>query len=157
MAPRLTWLDYTSSVAGSPSALGLTWLGTDGRLNVLVLDPDSGNGTKFITTMSTWLPVCAPTLISGLVWYMAWVDGAGFIWLTSNEGLQDPMGSAWNTALGLASPYGQVLPPLNTPEPGVTLSWAVDDYPDGLLIAYCGSQAQEPCVSAMSVDPAQWE
>jgi hypothetical protein len=157
VAPRLTWLDYTQTGQGNSSMMGLTWLGTDGRMNLLVLNPDTGNGSKYTTRFAgPYGVVCAPTLIAGVCWYLGWVDGAGFLWLSSNEGLRVPMGSAWTTAVGVVSPYGLVFPPNAVPEPGVSLAWAVDPNPDGLFLAYCSSQPPRPSVSMMSIDPAQW-
>jgi hypothetical protein len=142
--PRLNWL--------MGGMLGLTWLGTDGELNLLTLNPDTGQGTKYIARTSVG-STCAPTVLIVGWWYMVWVNDNS-VYLTCSETMGTANGS-WYKALGLGCQG--TLPSVD----GVGLGW--NQAGDGLELGYrslgiTGEQAPNgmPCVGQMSLDPTQW-
>jgi hypothetical protein len=166
VAPRLSFLDPTYTGLTTSGLLCLTWLGTDGRMNILLIDPDSGQGTKYIVGWDGPAITGPPAFLSLGYGYLAFPSGDQiFIAASSQPASNWSEPGAWTSALGLLNGQdfdsGQRMWNLVVGEWGVGLSY--DLVGDGLLLGYVGVPIDSslapigwPAYGQLSLDPSQW-
>lgn len=158
-SPRIRYLEFG---AGS-GKIFLTYLGTDGELNILAYDPNTLNGTKnIIPTQFSGLDAPAVEGAAGYL-FLCFADSVGMPWITCTPATSGTGPLSFQPLLGL-------LTPVNFPLPcwGISLSWDIvsgyglqlgfEALPDGTNGPMLPGQltAGTPAVKAVSLDPAQW-